>query len=110
MELAGCWKAAGGVQFRILGPLEVLDGQRRIELGRPKQRLLLAVLLVHANRVVALERLIEELWGEQPPAQATASLQAYISNLRRVLEPGRQPRTRVSSSSREITRPGLSTR
>ena len=81
------------MQFRILGPLEVLDGQRRVELGRPKQRLLLAVLLVHANRVVALDRLIEELWGEQPPAQATASLQAYISNLRRVLEPGRRART-----------------
>jgi DNA-binding SARP family transcriptional activator len=72
------------VQFRILGPLEVLDGQRLVELGRPKQRALLAVLLVHANQVVALDRLIEELWGEQPPAQATASLQAYVSNLRRV--------------------------
>jgi DNA-binding SARP family transcriptional activator/RecA/RadA recombinase len=92
-QLGGCWKAAGGVQFRILGPLEVLDGQRRVELGRPKQRLLLAVLLVHANRVVALDRLIQELWGEQPPAQATASLQAYVSNLRRVLEPDRPART-----------------
>ena len=81
------------VEFRILGPLEVLDGQRRVELGRPKQRALLAVLLVHANQVVALDRLIEELWGEQPPAQATASLQAYISNLRRALEPGRPART-----------------
>ncbi len=81
------------MQFRILGPLEVLDGQRRVELGRPKQRALLAVLLVHANQVVALDRLIEELWGEQPPPQATASLQTYISNLRRVLEPGRPART-----------------
>ena len=81
------------MQFRILGPLEVLDGQRLVELGRPKQRALLAVLLVHANQVVALDRLIEELWGEQPPAQATASLQAYVSNLRRVLEPGRPART-----------------
>ena len=89
----GCWKAAGGGQFRILGPFEVLDGQRRVELGRPEQRLLLAVLLVHANRVVALDRLIEQLWGEQPPAQATASLQAYIANLRRALEPGRRART-----------------
>jgi DNA-binding SARP family transcriptional activator/RecA/RadA recombinase len=51
------------------------------------------VLLVHANQVVALDRLIEELWGQQPPAQATASLQAYVSNLRRVLEPGRRGRT-----------------
>jgi DNA-binding SARP family transcriptional activator/predicted ATPase len=81
------------VQFRILGPLEVLDGQRRVELGRPKQRALLAVLLVHANRVVALDRLIEELWGDQHPPQATASLQAYVSNLRRALEPGRPART-----------------
>jgi DNA-binding SARP family transcriptional activator len=51
--------------------LEVLDGQRRVELGRPKQRILLAILLVRANQVVALDRLVEELWGEQPPAQAT---------------------------------------
>lgn len=56
------------MQFRILGPVEVLDGQRLVELGRPKQRVLLAVLLVHANQVVALDRLIEELWGQQPPA------------------------------------------
>jgi DNA-binding SARP family transcriptional activator len=81
------------VQFRILGPLEVWDGQRLVELGRPRQRALLAVLLVHANQVVALDRLIEELWGEQPPPQATASLQAYVSNLRRALEPGRPART-----------------
>ena len=51
------------MQFRILGPVEVLDGQRLVELGRPKQRVLLAVLLVHANQVVALDQLIEELWG-----------------------------------------------
>jgi DNA-binding SARP family transcriptional activator len=73
--------------------LEALDGQRRVELGRPKQRALLAVLLVHANQVVALDRLIEALWGQQPPAQATASLQAYVSNLRRALEPSRPART-----------------
>jgi DNA-binding SARP family transcriptional activator len=72
--------------------LEVLDGQRLVELGRPKQRALLAVLLVHADQVVAVDRLIEELWGEQPPAQAAASLQAYVSNLRRALEPGRPAR------------------
>jgi DNA-binding SARP family transcriptional activator len=81
------------VQFRILGPLEVWDGQRPVELGRPKQRALLTILLVHANQVVALDRLIEELWGEEPPAQATASLQAYVSNLRRALEPHRPART-----------------
>jgi DNA-binding SARP family transcriptional activator len=81
------------VQFRVLGPLEVVDGQRRVELGRPKQRALLAVTLVHANQVVPLDRLIEELWGEEQPAQAGASLQAYVSHLRRALEPGRPART-----------------
>ena len=80
------------VQFRLLGPLEAQDGARRVELGRPKQRVLLAVLLVHANQVVSLDRLIEELWGAEPPPQAAASLQTYVSNLRRALEPGRPAR------------------
>jgi DNA-binding SARP family transcriptional activator len=80
------------VQFRLLGPLEAQDGGRGVELGRPKQRVLLAVLLVHANQVVSLDRLIEELWGEEPPPQAAASLQTYVSNLRRALEPGRRAR------------------
>jgi DNA-binding SARP family transcriptional activator len=80
------------VQFRLLGPLEAHDGERRVELGRPKQRVLLAVLLVHANHVVSLDRLIEELWGSEPPPQAAASLQTYVSNLRRALEPGRPAR------------------
>jgi len=80
------------VQFRLLGPLEAQDGERRVELGRPKQRVLLAVLLVHANHVVSLDRLVEELWGEEPPPQAAASLQTYVSNLRRALEPDRPAR------------------
>ena len=80
------------VQFRLLGPLEARDGERRVELGRPKQRVLLAVLLVHANHVVSVDRLVEELWGAGPPPQAAASLQTYVSNLRRALEPGRQAR------------------
>jgi DNA-binding SARP family transcriptional activator len=85
---------AAGVQFRILGPLEVLDGEGRpLHLSRRKQRVVLAILLVHANRVVPLDRLVEELWGEQPPQQAIGSLQAYISHLRRLLEPERQSRT-----------------
>jgi DNA-binding SARP family transcriptional activator len=80
------------VQFRVLGPLEAQDGERLVELGRPKQRVLLAVLLVHANQVVPLDRLIEELWRADPPPQAAASLQTYVSNLRRALEPGRPAR------------------
>jgi DNA-binding SARP family transcriptional activator len=80
------------VQFRLLGSLEAQDGERAVELGRPKQRVLLAVLLVHANQVVSLDRLIEELWGQEPPPQAAASLQTYVSNLRRALEPARPAR------------------
>jgi DNA-binding SARP family transcriptional activator/RecA/RadA recombinase len=85
-------EAAVMVEFRLLGPLEAQDGERRVDLGRPKQRVLLAVLLVHANQVVSLDRLIEELWGEEPPPQAAASLQTYVSNLRRALEPVRPAR------------------
>ena len=78
----------------ILGPLEVTDdGGRRLDLGAPRQQAVFAILVVHLNRVVSIDRLIDELWGEAPPSAATASLQAYVSNLRRVLEPGRKPRT-----------------
>lgn len=53
------------MQFGMLGPLEVVYRGRRIDLGRPEQRALLALLLIHANRVVSLDRLIDELWGEE---------------------------------------------
>ena len=78
------------MDFRILGPLEVIDPDGcRVDLGAPRQRAVLAVLLVLLNQVVSIDRLIDELWGETPPGAATASLQAYVSNLRRVLEPDR---------------------
>jgi DNA-binding SARP family transcriptional activator len=81
------------LEFRILGPLEVVANGRPLELGRRKQRAVLAILLVHANRVVSLDRLVDELWGSDPPAQAIGSLQAYVSHLRRLLEPERSART-----------------
>ena len=76
------------MEFRILGPLEVAVGRATLDLGRPKQRAVLGILLLRANTVVSLEHLVDELWGEEPPAQAIASLQAYVSHLRRLLEPG----------------------
>ena len=82
----------GRCSSELLGPLEAQDGERRVQLGRPKQRVLLALLLVHANQVVSLDRLVEEMWGEEPPPQAAASLQTYVSNLRRALEPDRPAR------------------
>jgi DNA-binding SARP family transcriptional activator/tetratricopeptide (TPR) repeat protein len=73
------------MEFRILGALEVLEGERQIPLGAGKQRAVLALLLLHANEVVATERLIDELWGESPPVTARKALQIYISRLRKTL-------------------------
>lgn len=80
------------MRFSILGPLEVVQGDSPVDLGRPKQRALLALLLVSANRVVPLDRLVELLWEGEAPPQATGAVQAYVSNLRRVLEPARPAR------------------
>jgi len=73
------------MDFRILGPLAVADNGREPVIASGKQRALLAILLLHANEVVSSDRLIEELWGEQPPASAAKSLQVHISRLRRAL-------------------------
>ena len=73
------------MEFRILGPLEVVEGDRVVALGSGKARALLAVLLLHANEVVPSERLIEELWGEAAPVTVAKSVQTYVSHLRRAL-------------------------
>lgn len=80
------------IEFGLLGPFELLRDGVPLELGPHRQRAVLAALTIHANRVVSLDQLIDELWGEEPPAQAIGTLQAYVSNLRRILEPGRSPR------------------
>ena len=77
------------MDFRVLGPLEVADGDQRLALGAPKQRALLAVLLLHANDAVAVERLIDDLWGASPPATVAKSVQAYVARLRKQLGGGR---------------------
>jgi DNA-binding SARP family transcriptional activator/ABC-type branched-subunit amino acid transport system substrate-binding protein len=79
------------MEFRILGPLEVSDEGRRVEIGGHKQRALLASLLLHANEVVSLDRLIDELWGETPPPTAAKTLQAQVSRLRRSLNGDEDP-------------------
>jgi YVTN family beta-propeller protein len=73
------------VEFRVLGPLEVLEDGREIDLGGAKQRALLAVLLLDANAVVSTDRLIDALWGERPPETAPKALQVHVSQLRRAL-------------------------
>jgi DNA-binding SARP family transcriptional activator len=82
------------VEFRILGPLEVVEGGRPLTLGGPRQRALLAILLTRANEVVSNDRLIDELWGARPPRTATNALQYHVSRLRKTLGPSEAILTR----------------
>ncbi len=82
------------MEFRILGPLEVIDGGRSLRLGGGRQRAILALLLTRPNEVVSTDRLIDELWGAQPPKTALNTLQYYVSQLRKAL-----------GSDRILTRP-----
>jgi len=76
------------MDFRILGPLEVRDGDRELRLGGGKQRALLALLLVNANRTLALDRIVDDLWGEHVPESAQKMVQIYVSQLRKLLSSG----------------------
>ena len=76
------------MDFRILGPLEALDEGRDVAPAGNKQRALLALLLLHANETLPVERLIDELWGEHPPTTAAKTLQVHVSRLRKALDAG----------------------
>src|SRR5512133_653038 len=73
------------MEFRILGPLEVVEDGRPVSLDRRRMRALLAFLLLHANELVSADRLIDEVWGPEPPKTAGASLQNYVSRLRKAI-------------------------
>jgi DNA-binding SARP family transcriptional activator len=73
------------LSFRILGPLEVEGEAGALALGGGKQRALLALLLLHAGEVVSSDRLVDELWGERPPATASTSLRNLVTQLRKLL-------------------------
>jgi DNA-binding SARP family transcriptional activator len=77
------------VEFRLLGPLEVIEHGRVLALGRGRPRSLFGVLLLHANQVVSTDRLIDALWGQTPPVTAPKSIQVYVSRLRKELGEGR---------------------
>jgi predicted ATPase/DNA-binding SARP family transcriptional activator len=77
------------MRFGILGPLEVADDQgRELALGGPRQRAVLAILLLHAGEVVSGERLIDYVWGDRAPRTAAKTIQVYVSNLRKALGHG----------------------
>jgi predicted ATPase/DNA-binding SARP family transcriptional activator len=81
-------RSAKDAEFRVLGPLEALVDGAAVPLGGPKQRAVLGVLLALGGEPVPAGRLVDELWGDSPPATATAALQVHVSGLRKVL-PGR---------------------
>ena len=75
------------LEFRILGPVEVLDREKALALGGQKQRAVLAALLIDAGHVVSTDYLVDALWGEHPPKTAATSLQNFVSQLRKALGP-----------------------
>ncbi|WP_460305425.1 AfsR/SARP family transcriptional regulator, partial [Actinocorallia aurea] len=79
------------MDLRVLGPVEVWRDGAAIDVGSPKQRTVLALLAAAAPRPVSVDRLIEEVWDGAPPPRPLGSLQVYVSNLRRALEPARRP-------------------
>ena len=72
------------MEFRVLGPLEVLVGGGAVPVGGAKQRALLAALLLRAGEVVPIARLIDDIWGDSPPPSVAHSLEAYVSRLRQL--------------------------
>ena len=82
---SGLADSSVGLQIELLGPVEVRVGGRAVALGGQRPRALLAVLALKGGRVVTTERLIDELWGEDPPARARDSLQMHVSRLRKAL-------------------------
>jgi DNA-binding SARP family transcriptional activator/nucleotide-binding universal stress UspA family protein len=83
------------IEFGVLGPLEARVGEYVVPLRSPKQRAVLAMLLLHANEVVSSDRLVDELWTSDPPSTAATALQVHVSQLRKALPPGTELLTRA---------------
>jgi DNA-binding SARP family transcriptional activator len=79
--------------FQILGPLRAWRGTTELDLGPGKQRAVLAVLLLGANRPMPPTRIVDAVWGDEPPENGVNVVQKYVAGLRRILEPGRSPRS-----------------
>ena len=84
--------SADHVRYSLLGPVRAWRGNVELPLGWPKQRAVLAMLLLNANRLVTRDAIVDGVWGEEAPASAVNLVHTYIAGLRRVLEPGRPPR------------------
>src|SRR3954468_6326993 len=75
------------MEFRILGPVEVVDEGRALPLGGARQRALLTALIMRMNEVVPADRLLDEAWADDPPASGVRVVQVYGSELRKLLGP-----------------------
>ena len=93
MTVARDRQATTGPRFGLLGPLSATLGDQDLALGGRRQRAVVAVLLVARGRQVGTEQLLDALWDGTPPPSGAASLQSYVSHLRRALEPDRPART-----------------
>ncbi len=92
------------LEFRVLGPVVVLDdGGTPLDIGPSQQRAVLALCVLAAPRPVSTARIVDALWEQEPPPGAVNTVQAYVSKLRRVLEPGRVRRAKPSVL---LSRPG----
>src|SRR6478735_166883 len=98
----GCSGTMTVMEFDLLGGLAARDGETELDLGGHKQRAVLAALVLEAGRPIPADRLIELVWGDESPDRVASSLQAYVSNLRRALEPNRRPR---QAATVLVTRP-----
>jgi DNA-binding SARP family transcriptional activator/tetratricopeptide (TPR) repeat protein len=98
------------VDLRILGPLEIVSGERPIRIGGPRERIVLAMLALRANRVTSVEQLVDAVWGELPPSTARGQIQGCISGLRKVLDDAGLPnaiQTRAGGYALTVAEDGL---
>jgi len=91
LAAVGAADAAAGLRVEILGPLAVRDDTTAIAVRRPKLRTLLGLLALHAGRAVPIDEIVTALWGEAAPRSAPSQVQVYVTQLRQLVEPGRDP-------------------
>ena len=103
VDAAGHSENAAVLDLRILGPLEAWRGNTRLNLGGPRQRSVLVCLLLDPDQDVSAARIIEAVWGDNPPSGVLTTLQGYVFHLRQALEP---PRAKGASPSLIVTVPG----
>ena len=94
------------MNFLVLGSLEAFDGDRPVDLGTPRERALLALLLVHANEVVSTDQIVEELWPGGAPRTAQKIVHVYVSHLRAALGSAREILESRGSGYRVRIEPG----